>query len=128
MEEYKIILDFGTKKIEAALNNTETARNFYRTLPVKLKATRWGGEYYGKIKLEHSKKDPTKQEMEFGELAFWPDGSALCIFFGKTPASIGEKPAAISPVIPLGIIKGDLAFLNELDSSIDITISSFPVK
>ena len=45
--------------------------------------------------------------MEVGEVAYWPPGQALCIFFGPTPASVGDEPRAASPVNPLGSIDGE---------------------
>jgi len=44
------------------------------------------------------------EEVDIGTVAFWPPGSALCIFFGKTPASQGNKPRAASPVTIIGNI------------------------
>ena len=41
-----------------------------------------------------------------GELAFWPPGKAICIFFGKTPISESNKPKAASPVNVFGKIIG----------------------
>ena len=60
--------------------------------------------------------------MEVGELAIWPDGNALCIFFGPTPASTDEKPKAISPVNPIGMIEGDVSFLKGLSHSVEVEI------
>jgi uncharacterized protein len=42
--------------------------------------------------------------VEIGTVAFWPPGSALCIFFGRTPASISDKPQAASPVTVIGSV------------------------
>jgi hypothetical protein len=44
-----------------------------------------------------------------GELGYWPPGSAFCIFFGPTPASVDDQPQAASPVNVLGRIEGDAA-------------------
>jgi hypothetical protein len=45
--------------------------------------------------------------MAVGELAYWPVGAALCIFFGPTPASTGSAPRAYSNVNPFGYIDAD---------------------
>ena len=83
---------------------------------------RWGGEYYGDCGIDGVNSDKTKVEMEPGELAIWPQGMALCIFFDKTPASVDDKPRAISPVFPIGKIEGDLSFLKNMGHSIEVLI------
>jgi hypothetical protein len=60
--------------------------------------------------------------MEVGELAVWPAGNALCIFFGPTPASKGNEPRAVSPVNPVGKLIGNSAVLKNLGSSIHARI------
>lgn len=51
--------------------------------------------------------------MEVGEIAYWPPGNAFCIFYGKTPASIDERPKAASAVAPFGRIGGDASVLRQ---------------
>ena len=60
--------------------------------------------------------------MVVGELAYWPPGNALCIFFGPTPASAGEEPRAASAVNPVGKLTSDTAPLKPMSSSISIKI------
>ena len=43
-----------------------------------------------------------------GDVCYWPQGEALCIFFGPTPASTDEKPRAASPVTVVGRISEGL--------------------
>jgi hypothetical protein len=50
-----------------------------------------------------------------GDIAYWPPGSALCIFFGKTPASRGEEIRAASPVTVLGRVDGDPELFNAVE-------------
>jgi hypothetical protein len=52
--------------------------------------------------------------MEVGELAYWPTGSAFCIFYGRTPVSLDERPRAASAVIPFGRIEGDATVLRQV--------------
>ena len=112
------------KKITARLNESSTARAFFQLLPMKISMSRWGDEYYGDCGLELQLEDDARAEMEVGELALWPQGGALCIFFGPTPASIDEKPRAISPVNPIGHIEGDTEFLKDLSSSITVQVEA----
>jgi hypothetical protein len=83
---------------------------------------RWGDEYYGDCGIQVKRAEDARAEMEVGELAIWPDGNALCIFFGPTPASLDEKPRAISPVNPIGKAEGDVSLLKDLPESIEIEV------
>jgi hypothetical protein len=44
-------------------------------------------------------------------LGYWPQGHALCIFFGPTPVSRGDEIRPASPVNIVGKIQGDLGVL-----------------
>jgi hypothetical protein len=116
----KICIEVSGKTLNAELNDTRTAELFYDTLPTRITMRRWGDEYYGDIGLSVEPAGDARAEMEIGELAIWPDGKALCIFFGPTPSSVDEKPRAISPVNPVGKVLGDVSFLKGLPEQIEI--------
>jgi hypothetical protein len=93
-------------EVEAELNDSETAKKIYENLPIKGIANLWGEEIYFQIPLDlELEKDYSKQEMDVGDLAYWPSGNAFCIFFGTTPASTSEKPKAASEVSFIGKVK-----------------------
>lgn len=97
----KIITDHGEALAE--INETETSKRIFESLPIVGGANVWGEEIYFSLPLGMGlEKTFAKQEMEVGDLAYWPAGDAFCIFFGRTPASINEKPRAISEVTFLG--------------------------
>jgi hypothetical protein len=53
--------------------------------------------------------------MAIGEIAYWPPGTAFCVFFGETPASGPDSnPCAASDVNVVGRIVGDPAALADL--------------
>jgi hypothetical protein len=118
----KIRIKIGSNKVTAELNSSQTAQLFSQNLPMQLSLNRWGDEYYGNCGLNVKNDKGARAEMEVGELAIWPDGSALCIFFGPTPASTDEKPRAISPVNPIGKIEDELSFLKLMSHTIDVEI------
>ena len=91
-------------------------------LPLSFTMTRWGDEYYGGCGIEAEESEEAREGMEMGELAVWPEGEALCIFFGPTPISESGEPRAISPVNPVGLLLDDPEPLKELGESIDVRI------
>jgi hypothetical protein len=115
-------LTIGGKTVRASLNDSGTAELFFRKLPMKITLSRWGDEYYGDCGLEVKAEAGARADMEVGELAVWPQGSALCIFFGPTPASTGEAPRAVSPVNPIGKLEGDALFLKKLGASVTVEV------
>jgi hypothetical protein len=60
--------------------------------------------------------------MAVGEIAYWPPGSAFCIFFGPTPASEGSEPRAASPVNPAGQIEGDATAFSSVPQGATVTL------
>jgi hypothetical protein len=104
--------------LNAELNDTPSARKLLAKLPLEIPMTRWGEEYYGNAGLVVEAEPGARTEMEIGELAVWPDGSAFCIFFGPTPVSRGTEPRAYSNVNPIGRILRDVEGLADLGGTI----------
>ncbi|MBI2046710.1 hypothetical protein HYT26_00905 [Candidatus Pacearchaeota archaeon] len=101
----KIKIFFNKKEIEADLNDSETAKKIYNALPIEAEANTWGEEIYFEIPVRAEEEQAySRQNVKVGELAYWPQGNAFCIFFGRTPASINSEPRAISNVNVVGAI------------------------
>lgn len=88
-------------KFELQLNNSKTSKKLLKILPLKSTINKWGDEIYFSIPLKTGLEKGV-EVVDIGTAAFWPSGNALCIFFGRTPASVGDKPQAASPVTVLG--------------------------
>lgn len=97
----------GKYEFTAELNDSKTAKAVIEGLPIKGSANRWGDEIYFYVDIE-SKEEGKKPFVSVGDVAYWPEGPALCIFFGKTPASIDERPKPASPVNIIGRITSNL--------------------
>ena len=93
----------------AELNNTKTASVVAEALPFESVAHRWGDEVYFEIPVELEIEDG-REILEIGDIAYWPPGKSMCIFFGPTPSSRGNEARAYSPVSVLGKITGDARF------------------
>jgi len=74
-----------------------TADAVLRALPLRGRARRWGGEVYFKAPLALPEEN-ARVEVKVGEVAYWPEGRCICVFFGRTPASRDDEPRAYSPV------------------------------
>ncbi len=117
-----LIIKVGDLKISAELNDSPSAEKLRLLLPIEFSMSRWGDEYYGDCGIEVELSRDAREIMEVGELAVWPAGKALCIFFGPTPVSKGNEPRAVSPVNPVGKLIGNPAVLEKLGNSIHVRI------
>ena len=108
--------------VTATLNDSPTAAKIAAALPIRGQANRWGDEIYFAIDVKDSQAADARTEMQVGELAYWPAGSAFCIFWGKTPASQADEPRAYSEVNPVGMIDGDATVLSGAGDGEPITI------
>jgi uncharacterized protein len=97
----------GNLEMRAELGEGPTAKLIWDALPIEGRANRWGDEIYFSIPVRTGSEPGAREDVEVGELGYWPPGSAFCIFFGPTPASSGSQPRAASPVNILGRLTGN---------------------
>ena len=101
----KIKITSGDVSAVAELKNTPTAKEIYNTLPIEASTNRWGDEIYFPIPANLDLENDAKEIVEEGDVAYWPEGSCFCIFWGRTPASKGNEIRAASKVNVFGRIK-----------------------
>jgi hypothetical protein len=113
-DQMRISINVDDITLTAELNDTPTARAIADGLPIEGNANVWGDEIYFEIPIALPLADDAVEDVDVGTLAYWPTGNALCIFFGPTPVSTGEKPRAYSPVNVFGKIIDDAAILKKV--------------
>lgn len=100
----------------------ELRESIAAALPVEGEAARWGDELYLHVDVEVTPTRTTR-EVPPGTLAYWPDGPALCLFWGPTPASSDDTPVAASPVAAFAMVD-DVPRLAGLEGSAIVRIES----
>ena len=114
----KIRILVSDLKVEAELNESKTAQLIWEALPIEARTDLWGEEIYFSIPVKTGLEEGAREVVSAGELGYWPPGQAFCIFFGPTPASLGDEIRAASPVNIIGKVLGNpKAFLKISDGS-----------
>jgi len=94
--EVRATLREGTPSVTALL----------KAIPFKSVVHRWGDEVYFDAPFHSEKETDARADMEIGDVAFWPEGDAVAVFFGRTPVSTDGHPRAYSPCNILGKVSG----------------------
>ena len=103
----KILIEFEKFSLQARLNDSPTAQELLKQLPIESQVNTWGDEIYFEIPVNMPQEPNAREILAVGELGYWPTGHSFCIFFGPTPVSTDQRPRAFSPVNILGEILGD---------------------
>jgi uncharacterized protein len=117
-----ITINVNDQKYQAELSDTPTAQKLWDALPIEGQANLWGEEIYFEIPVSAPEEADARQDVDVGTIAYWPAGSAFCIFFGPTPVSTDEKPKAYSPVNILGRVERDVAGLKQVQQGETVRI------
>jgi hypothetical protein len=122
---YRIKITARNIQLFATLNNTRTAESIWKALPVKGFANLWGDEIYFSIPVILM-LESGKETVNLGDLGYWPEGNAFCIFFGPTPISKGAEIKPASAVTVVGKITGDATVLKNVTSGTKVVIEQSP--
>jgi len=90
-----------------------TVDKLAKALPFEGRAAKWKEEIYFETPVKQGSEKP-KPKVEVGTMAYWPMGSALCIFYGPTDP--------YSPVNVVGKITSNLEMFRTLRSGTKIRV------
>jgi len=119
--EKRIRITAGAIEATAELNHTRTAQAIWEALPITGRVNLWGDEIYFSTPLS-LKLEAGQELVNVGDLGYWPQDNAFCIFFGPTPVSQGDEIRPASPVTVFGKVIGDARVFKKVTAGTKITV------
>ena len=103
MKNY-VQLEIDDSKINLEIDDKfspNTVDSFLKSLPFDVDLNVWGEEIYSSSSPVIVSEENARSPVALNDVAYWPTGKAICLFYGPTP--IGE-PGEIIPASPVNVI------------------------
>ena len=120
----RIRFDFGSLTLDAELLDTPTAKAVAAALPLSADALTWGEEVYFDVPVRVKRESDARAVVKPGEIAYWPEGPAIAIGFGRTPISEGDETRLASPCNVFANALSDVKALGKVRAGSQIKVTS----
>jgi len=117
-----ITITCGEVRLQATLLDTPTAEAVWAALPISAKAQTWGDEVYFSVPVSAKLEADAKDVMQPGDIAFWCEGSAIAIGYGRTPASHGDEIRLVAPVNVWAKAESDVTALKAARAGVAVRV------
>ena len=92
----------------------KTVITMIESLPFTVSLNTWGDEIYTSESPIVQSEENSRETVDLYDVAYWPTGKAICLFYGPTPIGTSDKITPASPVNIIGkIISPDKTVLND---------------
>jgi len=118
-----IRFEFAAVTLEAELLDTPTAKAILAAMPITSSALTWGEEVYFDVPVRVAGEKTARAIVTPGEIAYWPDGPAIAIGFGRTPISQGDETRLASPCNVFAQALSDVKALAAVKAGTKVTVS-----
>ncbi len=122
----RIRFDFGPLALEAELLDTPTAAAVLQALPITASVLTWGEEVYFEVPVVVGREHDARAIVTPGEIAYWPEGPAIAIGFGRTPLSQGNETRLAAPCNVFGRALSDVHSLEAVRAGTGVTVTIVP--
>lgn len=113
------------KNIDLELDDSlspKTVKSFLDNLPFTVSINLWGDEIYTDESPVNMNEENAKSLVDLFDIAYWPSGKAICLFYGPTPIGNNYEIKPYSPVNVIGkISNADKKILSKLKDGMKAT-------
>jgi hypothetical protein len=120
----RIRFDFGVLTLDAELLDTPTANAIAAVLPISSAVLTWGEEVYFDVPVIVAREKDARAVITPGEIAYWPQGPAIAIGFGRTPISKGDETRLASPCNVFAKALGSVKVLAKVKTGVEVKVTA----
>ena len=127
MSKHKISVQISNNTVNIELDDEDspnTVNEFLQKLPFTVGINLWGEEIYTDESPISQNEENAKDLLELNDVAYWPTGKAICLFYGPTPIGKKGEIKPYSPVNVIGkIIDPNKKILSNIEDGMEATFS-----